>query len=83
MKRSQSIITTVKDSEVSGLKKPSKRGLSKEDEWYENQNKFVSEAMEGLRTSEMANIRVGDITEELKIEIQQLIFEAKQRSHVN
>ena len=40
MKRSQSIITTVKASEVPWSKNPSKTWLSKEDEWYENQNKF-------------------------------------------
>ena len=96
MKRNQSIITTVETSEVHGLKKPLKRVLSKENKWYENQNKFMPEAGQTLRTPEsredeifgqliaegMAKIRDEDIKEELKTEFQQHIFEANQRSHV-
>lgn len=97
MKRSQSIITTVETSVVPGFKKRSKWGLSKENKRYENQNKFMPVAGQSLRTTQstevevfgqliakaMAKIRDGDIKEELKIEIQQLIFGANQRSHVN
>lgn len=97
MKRSQSIMTTVEISVVPGFKKRSKWGLSKENKWYENQDKFMPVAAQILRTPQsteievfgqliakaMAKIRDRDIKEELKIEIQQLIFGANQRSHVS
>ena len=90
------INTEIGESNAHSSKKSLKKGNSNEEQWFANQNEFMTKALKSFETPSetsedelfgklvakgLAKIFDEDIKDELKISIQQLINQAKKRSY--